>query len=171
MPDVDVAFATISHGVNLHIQTKGTGLEIAIGRDMPAGRMVIESYTSARETFGAFVTDFVREHIYPKIRDHVPSSTRQGRDALYRRLKENEELFRYELSDFGAAESFLADYLAGKAEFEEVFKSARRSGGGHSQEVRRDQVGSVESELPDIINSPDSAPEGNEFEAAPPIMR
>ena len=64
--------------------------------------------------------DFVREHLYPQIRDYVPSSTKQGRDALYQRLKENRELFRLQESDYGAIESLLADYLAGKTEFSEV---------------------------------------------------
>lgn len=116
MPDIDAAFAKISHGVALHIDEKGDVLHISINRDMPAARMAVESYRSAHEVFLGFVIDFVQQHLYPQIRDHVPSSTRLGRDALYRRLKENEELFRYEQSDFGEAESLLADYLAGKAE-------------------------------------------------------
>ena len=171
MPDIDAAFAKISHGVTLHIEKKGEILHIAIDRDMPAARMVIKSYRTAREVFPGFVIDFVREHIYPQIRDHVPSSTRQGRDALYRRLKENEELFRYELSDFGEAESLLADYLAGKADLEQVLRSSGGRGGGQRQEVRKEQVGSVEEELPDIIWSPDEPSQANEFEATPPILR
>ncbi len=171
MPDIDVAFAKISHGVSLHIEKEGDVLHIAIARDMPAVRMVVESYRTVREAFPGFVTDFVREHIYPQIRDHVPSSTRQGRDALYRRLKENEELFRYELSDFGEVESLLADYLAGKADLEQVLRSSGGRGAGQRQEVRKEQVGSVEAELPDIIESPGEPSSVNELEATPPILR
>lgn len=170
--DVDVAFATISHGVTLHIEKQNGVLQISIDRTMPAARMAVESYRSAHEVFHGFVVDFVREHVYPQIRNYVPSSTRQGRDALYRRLKENEELFRYELSDFGEAESLLADYLAGKADLEQVFRySGGYSGGGYRQEVRQDEVGTVEQELPDIIESSVDVPAGNEYEAAPPIVR
>ncbi|MCH7929362.1 MAG: hypothetical protein IIA01_02525, partial [Proteobacteria bacterium] len=126
---------------------------------------------AAREVFSGFVIDFVRQHIYPQIRDHVPSSTRQGRDALYRRLKENEELFRYELSDFGEIESILADYLKGNVDLEEVLRSSGGRSAGQRQVVRQEQVGSVEEELPDIIGSPGESPPANEFEAAPPILR
>ncbi len=49
MPDIDAAFATISHGVALHIERKGNVLHISIGRQMPAARMVVESYRTARE--------------------------------------------------------------------------------------------------------------------------
>jgi molecular chaperone HtpG len=171
MPDVDVGLAQISHGVALHVEEKGDILHISIARDMPAVRMVVESYRSAREVFHGFVVDFVRQHLYPQIRDHVPSSTRQGRDALYRRLKENEELFRYEQSDFGEAESLLADYLAGKADLEQVLKSSGGHSAGQRQEVRKEQVGTVEDELPGILSYFGEPPPANEYQATPPIMR
>jgi molecular chaperone HtpG len=178
MPDIDAAFATISHGVTIHVEPKDAVLRISIAQDMPAVRMVVESYRSAREAFGAFVKDFVREHLYPRIRDHVPSSTKQGRDALYRRLKENEELYRYDQSEYGEIEPFLADYLSGKTDLEQVLRSAAghfwSSGGqgsGQYQEIRKEQVGTVEEEFPDIIQSPGESLSRNEYEATPPIFR
>ena len=171
MPDIEASFAKLSHGVTLHIEKKGEILHIAIDRNMPAVGIVVESYKTAPEIFSGFVKDFVRQHIYPQIRDHVPSSTRQGRDALCRRLKENEELFRYELSDFGQAESLLADLLAGKADLEQVLRSSGGRSAGQRQEVRKEQVGSVEEELPGIIGETDEPSQANEFEAAPPILR
>jgi molecular chaperone HtpG len=171
MPDVDVHFATISHGVTLHVEPKDGRLQIAIARNMAGARMAVESYKSAREVFQGFVIDFVRQHLYPQIRDHVPSSTRQGRDALYQRLKQNEELFRYEQSDFGEVESILADYLAGKADLEQVLRSSGGHGTGQRQEVRKDQVGTVENELPGILSPSAEPPPDSEYQAAPPIMR
>ncbi|WP_238257872.1 hypothetical protein, partial [Methylorubrum podarium] len=127
----------------------------------------------AREAFDPFVQDFVREQLYPQIRDHVPSSTKLGRDALFRRIQQNKELFRVDYADFGEAESLLADYLAGKVEFSEVVRAV--GGGGRSpvqrQEVTQEQVGTVEQEFPGIIDAAPAAPPTNEFEAAPPIMR
>ena len=147
MPDVDAAFATISHGVSLHIDSNGERLQISLTQDMPAVHMVVEAYRSAPEVFQGFVIDFVTQHIYPQIIDRVPSSQRLGRDALYRRLKENEELFRYDFSDFGDAELLLADYLSGKADLEQVLRSSAGRGAGLRQEVRLDHVGTVEEEL------------------------
>ena len=85
--------------------------------------------------------------------------------------KENEELFRYELSDFGEVESLLADYLAGKTNLEEVLKVSGVRGAGQRQEVRKEQVGTVEEELPGILGDVEDAPPGNAYEAAPPILR
>jgi molecular chaperone HtpG len=171
MPDVDAAFATISHGVAFHVDRKKNTLEISISRDMPAVRMVIECYKTAHDVFDGFVKDFVREHLYSQIRDYVPSSTRQGRDALYKRLKENKELFRYEENEFGEVESLLADYLAGKTDLDQVLRSSAGRVSTQRQEVSKEQVGAVEQEMPDIIESAGTSPSQNEFEPAPPILR
>ncbi|PPC99393.1 MAG: hypothetical protein CTY31_10620 [Hyphomicrobium sp.] len=170
LSDVDLAFANISHGVQVHVEKKAA-LLISIARDMSAAQLVVECYKTARDIFDGIVKDFVREHIYPQIRDHIPSSTRQGRDALYRRLKENKELFRYEESEFGNVESLLADYLSGKADFEDVIRSSGSRVSTQRQKLSRDQVGSVEQVIPDIIESIGPVPAVSEFEAAPPILR
>ena len=171
MPDVDAAFATISHGVAFHVEKKDNALHISIARAIPPVAMVIECYTTARDVFGGFMKDFVREHLYPQIRDYVPSSTKQGRDALYQRLKENRELFRLQESDYGAIESLLADYLAGKTEFSEVLRASTGRASVQRQQVNKDQVGSVEDEFPGIIGMEEHAPPANKFDAVPPIMR
>lgn len=171
MPEVDLAFAAISHGVSFNVELTKKGLEVAVARDMPAARMVVECYNTAKDVFDGFVKDFVREHLYTHIREHVPSSTRQGRDALYRRLKENKELFRYEESEFGDVESLLSDYLSGKADLDQVIRASAGRASTQRQEVSRDQVGSVEEQIPDIIG--DDGPEApqSRFEPQPPILR
>jgi len=171
MPDVEAVFAEISHGVHVSVEKEGDILRIAIHRKMPAARVVVESYRVAHEVFSGFVIDFVREHIYPQIRGHVLSSTRQGRDALYRRLKENEELFRYERAEFGEIEPLLADYLAGRADLDMVLKASGGRGAGQRQQVLREHVGRVEEELPGIIEPSDEPSHISEFVATPPIMR
>ena len=171
MPDVDAAFATISHGVTFHVERRDDALHVSIARDIQSVKIVLECYTAARDVFDGFMKDFVREHVYSHIRDHVPSSTKQGRDALYRRLKENKELFRLQESDYGEIESLLADFLSGKAEFSEVLRTSRSRASVQHQQVSRDQVGSVEEEFADIIGTADGSPPANELEAAPPLMR
>ncbi len=171
MPDVDAAFATISHGVSIYAKKKDSTLLLSIARGIAPVAMVIECYTSARDVFDGFMKDFVREHIYPHIMDQIPSSTKQGRDALYKRLKENKELFRLQEGDYGAIESLLADYLAGKAEFSEVLKTSSTRATVQRQQFSREQVGSVEEEFPDIIESSGASTPPSEFEAVPPLMR
>ena len=171
MPDVDAAFATISHGVSFHVEKKNKSLQICIARHIPAVQMVIECYTTARDVFDGFMKDFVREHLYPHIRDYIPSSTKQGRDALYQRLKANKELFRLQECDYGEIESLLADYLAGKAEFSDVLRTSRSRASVQRQQVSREQVGSVEQEFPDMVEPTGPSALPNAFEAVPPLMR
>ena len=170
MPDIDAAFATISHGVAFHVESKNDALHISIARNLPAVRIVTECYKTARDVFDGFVKDFVREHIYQHIRNYVPSSTKQGRDALYQRLKANKELFRLQESDYGEIEALLADYLAGKAKFSEVLTAGSRVS-GQRQQVSIVQVGSVEQEFPDIVEAQELSSSPNKFEARPPILR
>ena len=65
----------------------------------------------------------------------------------------------------------MADYLAGKVDLEQVLRSSGGRGAGQRQEVRKEQVGSVEEELPGIIRSSSEPSQANEFEATPPILR
>ena len=171
IPDTDVALASISHGVSLHIDSRGGSLHISVAREMPAVGTVVETYRSAPEVFHGFVIDFVRQHVYPQIRDQVPSSRRQGKDALLRRLKENEELFRYDLSDFGEAEALLADYLSGKTTLEQVIRTSAGRVAGQRQEVRMEEIGTVEEEFPDILGADGDGATASEYEPAPPILR
>ena len=170
MPDIDLAFASISHGVAFHVERTKQELEVSVARNMPAARTVVECYSTARDVFDGFVKDFVREHLYIHIRDHVPSSTRQGRDALYKRLKENKELFRYEESEFGEVEALLADYLSGKADFDQVLRASAGRVSSQRQQVSSDQIGTVEREIPDIIGLA-NPPSHSAFDPAPPILR
>ena len=115
--------------------------------------------------------DFVRGHLYQDIREHVPSSTREGRDALYRRLQENKELFRVEESDFGDLEAILAEFLSGKADVAEVLKTSTSRPSTQRQFVSSEQVGTVEEGMPDVIETTGASEDRNEYEAVPPIMR
>ena len=168
--DVDAEFAKISHDVPFEVRQIDTTLQISIERETPSVRAVIELYTTSREVFDGFMKDFVREHIYPRIRNYVPSSTKQGRDALYEQIRKNKELFRIKESEYGEIESLLAGYIAGKTDISDVIKASRRRVSAQYQYVGRGQIGSVEDVLPKGVQSKDSVPL-NELEAAPPIIR
>ena len=51
MSDANPAFASISHGVAFHVERHDGALQISIARDIPAAKMVIECYTTARDVF------------------------------------------------------------------------------------------------------------------------
>ena len=102
----------------------------------------------------------------------MPSSTKQGADALHKILMKNRELYKYEYSDLGALESLLTEYVAGDIDFPEVLKQSTTIIRTHSQFVRQNQVGTVEEEIPSIIddNGGDKT-SFDELSAVPPIIR
>ena len=176
IPTAEVRFAQISHRVNFLVEKHGEVLVIYLARGSSVLAPYLKCYRTTHEVFTGFVKDFVRVQLYPMFSDHVPSATREGADALAMILQRNRELFRYEDTELGNLESLLADYLAGNTTLGEVLRSAKHSARPQTDTVRKDQVGSVEQELPDVVESPsgdgsEGKVEGKEYEPAPAIMR
>ena len=171
--DVDLLLADISHGVTVLPEKLGEQLKIYIAKSSPLLPPLLEFYDKAYELFTQFMKDFVRVHIYPRIQQFVPSSTRDGVDALRKMLQRNRELYSYEETDFGDLEVVLGDYLSGSVSLTQVLHEALTRAKPQTQTVSRDQVGSVENEVPGIAESPVRQPaeEGVEFGPSPPIIR
>jgi molecular chaperone HtpG len=167
----EVVFADISDGVTILPETR-EGLRLYISRASSLLPPLVECYSKAYDVFGQFMKDFVRVHIYPNIQQYVPSSTRGGVDALRKLLERNRELFRYEETDRGDLEGLLGEYLQDKATLNDVIHAARAAARTQTQTVAREQVGTVESVVPDVIRSPivPAAEEGAEYAASPPII-
>ena len=173
MTNGELALAAISHGVQVYVETTADTVRVALNQTNPSLRTLLQSYETARDVFEGLAKDFVREHLYRHIRDYIPSSTRQGRDTLLKRLRQNKELFRYEERDLGNMEAVLAGYLSGQTTLGEVLRSAagyRTS--GQRQRVASAQIGAVENEIPDIVQDDDSIDlELDGSEPLPPITR
>jgi molecular chaperone HtpG len=173
LSDVTVEFADISHSVPIKIEKQSNTLRLTLARDGSSVKPVIASYYTAYEVFGGFVKDYVRNHVYPLITKYVPSSTREGVDALARVLLRNRELYRYEENELGDLEPLLGDYLAGEITLARVLSVAKSAGRPSTQIVRKDQVGTLEEAIPDMAVSPEDpqAAVNQKYEAAPSIMR
>ena len=173
LPGAEVRFAQISHGVAILVEGDQDNLKIYLAKDSSIVRPVLECHRTAYEVFGGFVKDFVRVHLYQRISQFVPSSQRQGAEALQKLLQRSRELYRYEESELGSLDPLLAEYLAGTVSFSEVIRVAAVNVRPHTQTVTQAQVGHIEEQLPDIVDSPAPTPEEVEqqYGAAPPILR
>lgn len=170
--DVKVTMADISHSVpSLVTQTDKT-INIFVSRTSPAVKQVLQIYKSEWSLFPSFVKDFVRNNLYQKFAQYVPSSTKEGADALQQILMKNKELYKYESDDMGKVESLLSDFATGEMQFGEVIKKTNLITRTHRQYVRSNQIGSVEEEIPSIIDENASDDYSfDEFDAVPPILR
>lgn len=171
--DVEPVLADISHKVLVYPQKKGEQLKIYIARSSPFLPNLIGFYDKAYELFTQFMKDFVRVQIYPRIQEYVPSSTRDGVEALRKILERNRELYRYEEAEIGDFEGVLGEYLKGGLSFTLMLKEAQSRARPYTQVVSSYQVGTVEREVPGVVDSPvaQTEDEGAELTAVPPIIR
>lgn len=176
--NTEISYADISHGIPYIVQNQNGIINIHLARNSSTIMPVLECYKTAREVFDGFVKDFVRVHLYPRLSSYVPSSTREGADALQKLLLKNRELYKYEVDDFGKLELLMSEYIAGDTPFSEVLKNSKAINNSQAVSVNRDQIGSVEHEIPDILSSPVSpsfttgdSPNNQEYMPIPAIKR
>lgn len=151
--DVAVEWVRISHGVPMVTETAGERLTLRISKTWSAIQAVLRVISSSPEVADGMAKDFVRVHIYERIKAFVPSSQRSGLDALQKTLEKRRELYRLEVEDKGDLEPLLAEYLAGHVDFSEVLTAAAKVSSGHTQRVSSDSVGAVENVLNDVVNT------------------
>jgi molecular chaperone HtpG len=174
IPDVEPLFADISHGVTFLPVKEGELLKIYISKSSSLLPPLLECFNNAYELFTQFMKDFVRVQLYSKIQQYVPSSTKDGVDALRKILQRNRELYRYEETELGDLEGILGDYLKGNVKFTEVLQRTSSSNiRPQTQRVSHEQIGTIEDIVPEIAQSPVKPPEENgiEYEARPPIIK
>lgn len=162
--DSKVCFAEISHNVpNMVVQESGT-LKVFLSRTSGNIQQVLKIYNNEYKLFDGFVKDFIRNYLYQKIAPFIPSSTKQGADALFKILQKNKELYTIEYDEFGEIDNLLKEYVAGNIPISEVFKVSKKAQTIQTQTVTQSQIGTVEAEIPIVtqaINSVDESSEGN----------
>lgn len=151
--DVSVEWVKISHGVPMLAETNGDRLVLRISRTWSAVLALLGVVSHSSEIMDGMTKDFVRVHVYDRIKAFVPSSQRAGLDALQRTLARRSELYRLEPDDKGELEPLLADYLAGRIDLPAVLSAAANVSAGQTQRVGRDAVATVETVLHDVVNT------------------
>ncbi len=173
VPDVEVLLSDISYGVAVLPLHQDGHLIIHLAKSSPLLAPLVQVYKDDYQYFPSFMKDFVRNAIYPRVQQFVPSSTRQGVDALRKILERNRELYRYEETETGDLETMLRDLLP-SATMAEVLQRAQSTMHVQTQRVTRSQVGTVEHVIPDVARSPGPesvSQDDTEFSPRPPILR
>ena len=174
IPDVDIVFADISHGVTVFPEKNGDQLIVYLSKSSAAIPPLIQLYKQDWQFFPQFIKDFARNVVYPRVQQYVPSSIREGADALKKLLERSRELYRDEEAELGEIDDLLGDYLTGKTSIVQVLRHAKAAVRAQTQTVSADQVGTIENVLPDVVRVPFEIianASGGDFAAAPPIVR
>lgn len=155
LKDIDILMADISHHIPYKIENIKEKLTIYISRNSQTIMPLLNCYYTDFAVFSSLIKDFVRIHLYPYILPFVPSSSKQGLDVLRKILLSKKEEFEIKYNEQGRLElEFqLEKYRNGEMSLEGVIESAKLVSTTHRQDVNSNQIGKLESEIPDIVEN------------------
>ena len=171
--DADLGLGELSHGLPIVALADRRPVRIVIDPASPTFGAMIQLYNTDYVMFGSMVKDYVRNVIFPRVSDLVPSSTRQGAEAFLKSIRRTRDVFEYEATDLGSLTRIWEEYLAGNISMGEA---AERSISAAQQSVQVFDSGEtrrVNEVVPDVATA--ASLMGNEDAAgpgpAPPIVR
>ncbi|MDV2990304.1 MAG: ATP-binding protein [Dehalogenimonas sp.] len=171
--EVDIRFGTISHGFPVLVTSRTTPVEIYINPNTSTVRSILELFVREYAAFGHMAKDFVRNMLFPRVANLVPSSTRQGAEAFLKSINRTREIFEYEMTDLESLTALWKDYLSGKISFQQASDRANRVAVRSYQIFDREAAGAVRDVVPGVIeNEAATAQEnGSQYGPLPPIQR
>lgn len=170
--NAEVQFGKISHGLPILADKGAKPVKIVLDPAGDSVRLMLDVYDKEYVAFGHMAKDFVRNVIFPKIADLVPSATRQGAEAFLKSVHRTCELFEYETADLENLASLWQDYLNGKISMAQA--STRSGAVQRSYQVLDSTVSAaVRDVVPDVIDNEKviRGDEAVDFSAAPSIQR
>jgi molecular chaperone HtpG len=169
----DVALGELSHELPIVVIANEQPARLVLDPNSATFGVMRELYDTDYVMFGSMVKDYVRNVVFPRVSDLVPSSTRQGAEAFLHSIRRTRDVFEYEADDLESFSRIWDEYLKGTISMGEA---AQRSVQVVQQSVQVfEPAGArrVVEVVPDVaesqalIGSPDAGGTG----AAPPILR
>src|SRR5262249_11106774 len=136
-------------------------------------RLLLDMYDREYIAFGHMLKDFVRNTIFPRVSDLVPSATRQGAEAFLKSIQRTREIFEYEADDLQSLTSLWKDYLDGKITISQATSRSNSVSRGY-QYIDRSIAAPVRDVVPDVVDNEQATTDAEEvqsFDALPSIQR
>ena len=171
--EAHIKFGTISHGLPILVTNRSTPVEIFIDPTGATAKLLLELYGTEYLAFGHMAKDIVRNMIFPRVSDLVPSSTRQGAEAFLKSIHRSREIFEYETADLESLTSLWEDYMSGKLTFQQAKDRSNKVAVRSHQVLDSAAAGSVRDVVPDVIENEEVTrqPDGTPYDPLPPIER
>lgn len=147
----DIVLGEISHNLPVLVEKNEQGVEIILNPRGQSVNMLLGIFETEYNAFVSMAKDFVRNTIFPRVADYVPSSTRQGAEAFLRAVRRKPESFEYEDDDLGDLPSIWKDYDEGEITLEQAV--ARSTAAVRSSVQVVDAAVQVEEVMPDVIEN------------------
>jgi molecular chaperone HtpG len=164
-----VDLGELSHGLPILVEKRERPV-IVLDPKAPTFGVIASLYASDVQSFGSMVKDFVRNMVFPQIRDLVPSSTRQGADAFLKTIRRTRDVFEYEFDDLDSLSAIWTEYLEGRLTMTEAADRSTRVVERSVQIV--DSSAAVRDVVPDVMANEEVVGSADlELGPVPPIMR
>ena len=165
----EIRFGSITGGLPLLVTDTSIPVRIFLDPDSSSVAPLLALHNNDYRAFGPFTKNFVRTVIFPRISKLVPSSTREGSEALLRHLRANREWFEYELEDKADIDEILEELRAGRLT---VVEASRRLIDTGRSVIEVSSAGTAPlSSVVEVSDEPDDEVFPNVFDARPPIDR
>ena len=148
-----VHFGKISHRLPILVDTTTKPIDIVIDSETTSAAMILKLYEEEYALFSGMAKDYVRNVIFPKVSNLVPSSTRQGAEALLRILRQPRDVFEYEKSDLASLSEIWEKYMKGDINLNDAARRSTAVVQATVQFFDSSAAKSVSSILPDILNN------------------
>jgi molecular chaperone HtpG len=156
------------------IETEDKPISIVLDNTSATVSMMLKMYDEDFSSLTGMAKDFVRNMIFPKISNLVPSSTRQGAEAFLRAIRRPRDVFEYEKSDLGSLSEIWQDYLDGKITLTDAARQSTTIVSTNVQVVDRSATTKVADVIPDVLDNERMLEQGTREdvqEALPAITR
>lgn len=145
-----VLFSEITHNQPILVDNTDGKVMVHIKRHSNSVNYLREVYHNDYTLFDGFVKDYVRQNLYPRLSNYVPSATRQGADALRKIMKQKKDLFSIEEKELGQVDEVISDYLKGQATLADVHRASASVYNSQMQSVSAELTGPVEDVVPSV---------------------
>lgn len=147
----DVDCGEISHGLPATAITESGRVRLTLNPQSQSVALIIGLYETEYSAFSSMAKDFVRNVVFPRVADFVPSSTRQGAEAFLKAIRRPREYFEYADDDLGSLPQIWEDYDSGLISMEQAVERSRTAVRSSVQVV--DAAERADNVVPDVIQN------------------
>jgi molecular chaperone HtpG len=166
----DVSLGRLSHDLPALVEPEYDPAKLVLDPAASTFGLIVGLYSDDYPMFGSMVKDFVRNVVFPRVSDLVPSSTREGAEAFLKSIRRTRDYFEYEADDLQSLGEIWDEFLEGKISMDEATKRSIGAARQGVQVFEPAATRSVSEVVPDL-GALEVAEEGSEPGPAPPILR
>jgi len=175
--NVGVKYGKMSHELPVYVDLSKKPIEITLDSGGSSVAMILNLYQEDLASFSGMAKDFVRNIIFPKIANVVPSSTKQGAKAFLQAIRQPRDIFEYEKSELGSLSEIWERYLEGEITMGVAARQSASIARTSIQSFDRSNTESATNVIPDVLDNQQIIEDIKkddvleEFDAMPAITR